>query len=118
MINIEQYKPHFEVTKEILRDNNFRYMDGYYSYRFPVLKHKKDVTLWCNIYINLEHNCCGFTVMNADFNTYPAFFCRKYGGENKAVIKAEKNIEAQLNTFVKDKILYKKEKKQKKEGAK
>ena len=45
MINIEQYKPHNEVTKEILRDNNFRYMDGYYSYRFPVLKHKKDVQI-------------------------------------------------------------------------
>ena len=118
MINIEQYKPHFEVTKEILRDNNFRYMDGYYSYRFPILKHKKDVTLWCNIYINLEHNCCGFTVMNADFSTYPAFFCREYGKENKAVEKAEKIIVGQLSTFVKNKILYKKEKKQKKEGVK
>ena len=114
MIDITQYKPHSEVTKEILRDNNFRYMDGYYSYRFPVLKYKKDATLWCNIYVNLEHNCCGFTVTDSNFNTYPAFFNREYG-KNKAVEKAEKKIEIQLNTFVNDKILYKKKKKEKKE---
>lgn len=114
MINIDKYKPHSDVTKEILRDNNFRYTDGYYTYRFPVLKHNKDVTLWCHIYINLEHNCCGFTVITSDFNTYPAFFSRGYG-RNKAVELAEKKIEAQLETFVKDKILYRK--KQKKEGA-
>jgi hypothetical protein len=119
MINIEQYKPHNEVTKEILRDNNFRYMDGYYSYRFPVLKYKKDTTLWCNIYINLEHKCCGFTVNDTNFNTYPAFFNREYGGTNHQVVeKVEAKIETQLASFVKDKILYKKEKKSKKEGAK
>lgn len=118
MINIEQYKPHNEVTKEILRDNNFRYMDGYYSYRFPVLKYKKDTTLWCNIYINLEHKSCGFTVNDTNFNTYPAFFNREYGGINKAVEKVEEKINAQLGMLVKDKILYKKEKKNKKVGVK
>lgn len=118
MINIEQYKPHNEVTKEILRDSNFRYMDGYYSYRFPVLKYKKDTTLWCNIYVNLEHKRCGFTVTDSDFNTYPAFFNREYGGINKAVEKVEEKINAQLASFVKDKILYKKEKKNKKAGVK
>ena len=114
MINIEQYKPHSEVTKEMLRENNFKYMDGYYSYRFPVLKYKKDATLWCSIYVNLEHNCCGFTVTDSEFNTYPAFYRREYG-RNIAVEKAEKKIEEQFNILVKNKILYKKKKK---EGAK
>lgn len=114
MINIEQYKPHSEVTKEMLRDNNFRYKDGYYTYRFPILKHNKDVTLWCHIYINLEYKSCGFTVLTSDFNIYPSFFSREYG-RNKAVEVAEKKIETQFETFVKDKILFKK--KQKKVGA-
>ena len=118
MIDITQYKPHSEVTKELLRDNNFKYMDGYYSYRFPVLKYKKDPTLWCNIYINVEHNCCGFSVTDSDFNTYAAFFNREYGGINKAVEKAEIKIQTQLDNLVKNKILYKKGKKNKKEGAK
>jgi len=115
MLNIEQYKPHSGVTKEILIENNFRHMDGYYSYRFPVLKYKKDPTLWCSIYIDLEQKCCRFIVTNSEFNIYPAFFNREYGGINKAVEKAEAKIKAQLDIFVKDKILYKKEKKR---GAK
>lgn len=116
MINIEQYKPHSEVTKENLIENNFRHMDGYYSYRFPVLKYKKDATLWCNIYVDLDHKSCGLTVVDANNNIYPAYFNRKYGGINKAVEKSERKIKAQLDIFVKDKILYKKNKK--KEGAK
>jgi hypothetical protein len=106
MINITQYKPHSEVTKEILRDNNFRYMDGYYSYRFCLSKYKKkQPTLWCNIYINLEHNNCGFSVINNDGNIYPAFYNRAYGGRNKVIEEAEKKIQSQLDILVKQKIL-------------
>lgn len=105
MINIEQYKPHNEVTKEILRDNNFRYMDGYYSYRFCLSRYKKKkTTLWCDIYINLEHNKCNFTVTTSDFCVYPAFFNRTYG-ENKIVEEAEIEIQNQLDILVKKKIL-------------
>ena len=118
MINIEQYKPNSEVTKNILKDNNFKYIDGYYSYRFPVYKYKKETTLWCNIYINLDNNCCGYNVTDSNFNTYPAFFNREYSGINVVVQKAENKIKAQLDKLVKDKILYKKNKKEKKEGVK
>lgn len=108
MINIEQYKPSSEVTKEILRENNFRYMDGYYSYRFPVHKYKKEPTLWCFIYINLERNSCNFNVTDSNFNTYPAFF-NQNDQKNKVVETVERKINEQLNTFIKDKILKKRE---------
>lgn len=116
MINIEQYKPKSNITKEILRTNNFKYIDGYYSYRFPVYKYKKEPTLWCNIYINLESNCCSFNVTDTNFKTYPAFFNREYGGLNKVVETIERKIRTQLNNFIKSEILIKSKNKKKKKG--
>jgi hypothetical protein len=115
MVDIKQYKPHSNVTKEMLRDNNFKYIDGDYSYRFPVIKYKKNPIIWCNILVNMEQNWCGFNVTDSNFNTYPAYFNRKYGGVNKVVETIDKKIKRQLDIFVKNNIL---KKKKQKEGVK
>ena len=114
MINIENYKPNSKLTKDILRANNFKYIDGYYSYRFPVYKYKKTPVLWCNIYINLESNCCNYNVTDSNFKIYPAFFDREYGGVNKVVENIDRKIRTQLNIFIKDEILVRNKKNKKK----
>ena len=107
MINIQQYKPHSELTKEILKDNNFKYIDGYYSYRFPVYKYKRTPIIWCNLYMDLENKTLNLNVFDENNNTYASFFNRTYGGENKVVESVEKKIKTQLGVFVKNKILKK-----------
>lgn len=108
MIDIEQYKPNPKVTKNILRDNNFKHMYGDYLYRFPVIKYKKNPIIWCSIYINIESNWCGFNVTDSNFNTYPAFYNREYGGENRVVKLIDKKIRRQLDILVRNNILKKK----------
>ena len=107
MFNIQQYKPHSELTKDMLRDNNFKYVDGYYSYRFPVYKYKKEPVIWCNICMDLENKRLNLNVMDVNNNTYAAFYNRAYGGANKVVESIDKKIKAQLGVFVKNKILKK-----------
>ena len=107
MINTQQYKSHSELTKEILEENNFKYVDGYYSYRFPVYKYKKEPIIWCNLYMDLESKRINLNVMDANNNTYAAFFNRVYGGENKVIESIDKKIKTQLGTLVKNNILKK-----------
>ena len=113
MINIEQYKLHSELTKEILRKNNFTYSysDGYYLYHFPVYKYKKEAIIWCNLYIGIDSSSWNFTVVDQNNNTYAPFFNRVYGGRNRVVENIERKINSQLNMFIKNNILKKKERK-------
>ena len=107
MINIKQYKPHSEITKDMLKENNFKYIDGYYSYRFPVYKYKREAILWCILYIDLEENLCNINVVDHNNDTYAPFFNRKYGGENKVIESIERKIKALLGILVKSKVLKK-----------
>ena len=107
MVNIQQYKPHSDVTKEMLKENNFKYIDGVYSYRFSVYKNKKEPIVWCNLYVDVENNSCNLNVMDINNTTYAPFFNRKYGCENKVVESIERKINSQLGTLIKDKILKK-----------
>lgn len=111
MVNIQLYKLSSDITKRILEENNFKYVDGYYAYRFPVYKYKKEPILWCNIYVELEQKTCNVNVMDQNNNTYAPFFNRVYGGENKVVESIDRKINSQLGTFVKYKILKKRGKK-------
>ena len=111
MINIQQYKLYSDITKNILEENNFKYVDGYHSYRFPVYKQKKDILLWCNLYVDFEEKSCRINVTDQNNNTYAPFFNRTYGGENKVVESIDRKINSQLGTFVKSKILKKRGKK-------
>lgn len=106
-MNIKNYKPNSELTKELLRENNFRYIDGIYSYRFPVYKYKKEPILWCTLYLDVENNSCGLSVFDQSNNTYAPFFNRKYGGKNMVVESIDKIIENQINSFIKAGILKK-----------
>lgn len=107
MINIQNYKPHSDATKDMLKENNFKYVDGFYSYRFPVYKNKKEPMLWCILYVDTENNLCNIHVADQNNTTYAAFFNREYGGKNQVVEQIDKKINAQLGTFVKNKILKK-----------
>lgn len=107
MVNIHNYKPYSDVTKETLKENNFKCIDGCYSYRFPVYKYKKEIIMWCNIYVDADNNMCGISVYDQNNSTYPAFFNRKYGGKNKVVESIDRKINSQLGVFVKNKILKK-----------
>lgn len=109
MIDIHKYKPHSKVTKDMLKDNNFKYIDGYYSYRFLVYKYKKEPILWCNLYVDIENNSCNFNVMDNGNDTYAPFFNRRYGVKNEVVESIDRKINAQLGMLVKNKIIKKKE---------
>ena len=111
MIDIQQYKPHSDVTKEMLKENNFKFIDGCYSYRFSVYKNKKEPLLWCNLYVDIENNSCNIQVADQNNNTYAPFFDRRYCTNNEVVENIEKNIKSQFGTFVKGKILKKRGKK-------
>lgn len=106
-MNIKNYKPNSELTKETLRENNFRYIDGIYSYRFPVYKYKKEPILWCTLYLDIENNSCGLNVFDQSANTYAPFFNRNYGGKNMVVESIDRTIEEQINTFIKAGIVKK-----------
>ena len=110
MINIQQYKPHPELMPKVLIDNNFKNIDGYYSYRFSVYKNKKEPIMWCVLYIDLEGKSCGIQVTDQNNNTYAPFFNRTYSTNNKVVESIDKKINSQLGTFVKKEILKKKSK--------
>jgi hypothetical protein len=111
MVNIHSYKPHSNVTKETLKENNFKCIDGCYSYRFSVYKYKKETVLWCNLYVDVDNNMCSISVYDQNNNTYPAFFNRRYGCKNKVVESIDRKINSQLGTFVKNKVLKKRGKK-------
>ena len=98
------YKPTKECTKEILQDNNFKYIDGYYVYRFPVYKYNKTPILWGQIIIDLESTTCYVSVVNNTNNVYAAYHNREYG-KNEVLIKIDKTIETQISQLVKIKIL-------------
>lgn len=106
-MNINNYKPNSELTKEILKENNFRYIDGIYSYRFPVYSYNKIPLLWCFLYIDIENNSCNINVLDNNDNTYASFFNRSYGGRNMVVESIDRKINTQLRTFVKLEILKK-----------
>lgn len=108
---ISNYKLTSEATKEKLKENNFVYIDGYYSYRFPVYKYKKDILLWCLIYIDLEEKNFSVNVVKSYNNsTYPAFYNRKYG-KNRMVESIDRKIKQQLDILIKDNIIKKELKK-------
>ena len=106
-MNIQNYKPNSELTKEILEENNFRYIDGLYSYRFPVYKYKKEPTLWCTLFLDTENNSCGLNVSDQNNNTYAPFFNRTYSSGNKVIASVDRIIQITLSALVKDKILKK-----------
>ena len=106
-MNIKNYKPNSGLTKETLRENNFRYIDGIYSYRFSVYKYKKEPILWCTLYLDIENNSCGLNVFDQSANTYAPFFNRNYGGKNMVVESIDRTIEEQINTFIKAGIVKK-----------
>lgn len=111
MINIQNYKPNSELTKEILKENNFKYIDGLYSYRFPVYKNKKEPMIWCNLYVDIESSSCNLQVTDQSNTTYAPFFNRAYSTNNQVVEQIDKKINSQLSVFVKSKILKKRGKK-------
>lgn len=111
MVNIQNYKPHSDVTKETLKENNFKCIDGCYSYRFSVYKYKKEPIMWCNLYVDIDSNMCSVSVYDQNNITYPAFFNRTYGGKNKVVESIDRKINSQLGILVKNKILKKRGKK-------
>ena len=113
MINMQNYRPTKELTKEILKENNFKYVDGYYTYRFPVCKYKKELLLWASIYINLEHMTCAINVVDERNNTYASYHNRTYG-RNELVEAIDKKIKTQINKLVKEEILVQKKEKVKK----
>ena len=104
MINTRIYKPHSNVTKDILKDNNFKYIDGYYSYRFPVYKSNKTIVLWGLISLDIENKTCYINVIDNSNNTYAAYHNRVYG-RNEVVNKIDLLIKEKMNQFVKMKIV-------------
>lgn len=110
-MNIENYKPTSEVTKEILRENNFKYIEGVYSYKFPVYKYKKEPILWCSLYIDIDNNSCNLSVTNLNNNIYVPYFNREYGGKNMVVESIDKKINTQLRVLIKAGIIKKRGKK-------
>lgn len=111
MVNIHNYKPYSDVTKETLKENNFKCIDGCYSYRFSVYKYKKETLLWCNLYVDVDNNMCSINVYDQNNSTYPSFFNRTYGGKNKVVESIDRKINSQLGILVKNKVLKKRGKK-------
>ena len=107
-MNIQQYKLHSKLTKEQLLDNNFKYIDGCYSYRFPVYKYKKETMLWALFIINIEESTYNVTVVNKSYSTYAAFHNRTYGSNDSVVEAIDNRINTQINLFLKNKILTKK----------
>jgi hypothetical protein len=105
--NKKQYKLMSSVTIEQLKENNFRYIEGYYSYRFPVYKNKKDILLWCNLNVDFENKTCVINVTDSNNNTYSPYHNRDYG-KNKVVESVDRKINQQMNIFIKNKILIKK----------
>lgn len=105
-MNIQNYKPNSELTKEILKENNFRYIDGIYSYRFPVYKYKNDPILWCILYVDIENNSCNINIFDQNNNIYAQYFDREYGN-NIVVEDIDKRINLQFGFLVKKKILKK-----------
>ena len=114
MIDINNYRPTKELTKEILKDNNFKYIDGCYLYRFPVYKYKKEPLLWALLYVDIENNNCAINVVDDRNNTYAAYHNRKYNCKNEVVEAIDRKIKAQINKFVKEEILKNKKEKVKK----
>ena len=106
-MNIQDYKPHSKLTKKQLFENDFKYIDGCYSYRFPVYKYKKETILWGIFMINLDTKSCDITVVNNSYNTYSAFHNRTYG-INKIIENVDDKIKIQINLLVKNKIIVKK----------
>ena len=98
------YKPTKEVTKTILTNNHFKYIDGYYSFRFPVYKSNKMTVLWGLINLDLENYACYINVVDNFNHTYPAYHNRIYG-KNEVVDKIDLLINAQMKQFVKMKIV-------------
>lgn len=105
MVNIHDYKLHSKVTTDMLKEKNFKYIDGCYSYRFPVYKDKHESIMWCVLYVEIENKLCSINVYDQNNNTYASFFNRDYGGTNKLVEDIDRRINAQLDTFVKWNIL-------------
>ena len=104
----KEYKLISEVTIEQLKENNFKYVDGYYSYKFPVYKNKKETLLWGFLNINFEEKKCFINVVDSNNNTYPAYHNREYG-ENKIIELVDKKINEQINILIKNKIIKKKQ---------
>lgn len=111
MINIQEYKPNPKLTREQLFENNFRYIDGCYSYRFPVYKYKKETMLWGILYINLEARTCDITVINNFYCTYASYHNRLYGSNNKVIKAIDKRVKTQLALFLKNELLIENNKK-------
>lgn len=110
-MNIKNYKPNSGLTKETLKENNFRYIDGLYSYRFPVYKYKKEPILWCYLYVDIENNLCNLNVIDSNNSVYAPYFNREYGGENIVVESIDRRISTQIGLFVKTGIIKKRGKK-------
>ena len=108
MINIQNYKPHADVTKEMLQKNNFKYIDGIYSYRFSVYKNQKEPMLWCILYVDVENNLCSIQVTDSNNSTYPPYFNREYSTNNKVVESIDKKVQGVIGTLVRKKIIKKK----------
>ena len=106
-MNIKNYKPNSGLTKELLKENNFRYIDGIYSYRFPVYKYKKEPILWCYLYVDIDNNSCNLNVCDQNNNIYAPYFSRSYGNKNVVVENIDKKINAQINSFISSGILKK-----------
>jgi len=105
MVNMQNYKPVKNITKDMLKENNFRNIDGYYSYRFPVYSYKKDPLLWATFYIDLDNFNCSINVTDNNGNTYAAYYNTVYGQNNKVVDIINKRIETQLSVFIKNKLI-------------
>lgn len=118
MINMYQYKPHINLTKEQLFENNFKYIDGCYSYRFPVCKYKKETTLWGVFIINLDTQTCDITVVNNSFVTYAAYHNRTYGANDSVIEVIDKKIKSQINTLLKNEVISKVERKSERKRGK
>lgn len=102
----KQYKLVQSTTIEQLKNNNFRYIDGLYSYKFPVYKYQKDVLLWGFILVDFENKASSINVTDSNNYTYAAYHNRKYG-RNKVVESIDRKISKQMNIFIKDKIFTK-----------
>lgn len=110
---MKEYIPHFKLTPKQLEENNFKFYDSYYSYRFPVYRsktNKKDVLLWGILYLDLDNPTTHVQVVDSNNNLYASYFNRNYG-KNTVVLDIDKKVSAQMNEFVKTNILVVKRKK-------
>lgn len=107
MINIHNYRPHADVTREMLQKNNFKYIDGIYLCRFPVYKHQKDIVLWCILFLDIENNSCNIQITDTNNATYAPYFNRTYSVNNIVVESIDKKLQGVIGTLVKKKILKK-----------